>query len=58
MNQATFSFNKWNTILGWVSTNSILTYTVEPTMSFGIVVNILLRQNYKLGHQVLLVSND
>jgi hypothetical protein len=37
MNKATFSFNKWNTILGWVTFSiALLTYTltVEPTMSF------------------------
>ena len=34
---ATFNFNKWNTILGWVTfTIALITYTltVEPTMSF------------------------
>jgi hypothetical protein len=30
MNQATFSFNKWNTILGWVTT-ILLTYTYRRT---------------------------
>ena len=37
MNKATFSFNKWNTILGWVTFSiALVTYTltVEPTMSF------------------------
>lgn len=34
---ATFNYNKWNTILGWVTfTIALITYTltVEPTMSF------------------------
>ena len=34
---ATFNFNKWNTILGWITfTIALITYTltVEPTMSF------------------------
>jgi hypothetical protein len=47
MNKATFSFNKWNTILGWVTFNiALLTYTltVEPTMSFGMVNTLLLLQ--------------
>ncbi|MGO4820374.1 MULTISPECIES: glycosyltransferase family 117 protein [unclassified Flavobacterium] len=37
MNKATFNFNKWNTILGWITFGiALLTYTltVEPTMSF------------------------
>jgi hypothetical protein len=37
MNQATFNFNKWNTILGWITFGIALltfTLTVEPTMSF------------------------
>ena len=37
MNKATFNFNKWNTILGWITFGiALITYTltVEPTMSF------------------------
>ncbi|TRX37750.1 glycosyltransferase family 117 protein [Flavobacterium restrictum] len=37
MNKATFNFNKWNTILGWLAFGiALLTYTltVEPSMSF------------------------
>jgi hypothetical protein len=44
MNKAPFNFNKWNTIIGWFTfVIALITYTltVEPTMSFGIVENIL-----------------
>ncbi|AWG20384.1 hypothetical protein FFWV33_02000 [Flavobacterium faecale] len=37
MNKAAFNFNKWNTIIGWVTfAIALITYslTVEPTMSF------------------------
>ena len=37
MNKATFNFNKWNTIIGWITFGiALITYTltVEPTMSF------------------------
>ena len=37
MNNTTFNFNKWNTILGWIAFGiALITYslTVEPTMSF------------------------
>ena len=37
MNKATFNFNKWNTIIGWITFGIALitfTLTVEPTMSF------------------------
>jgi hypothetical protein len=37
MNKATFNFNKWNTIIGWITFAIALTtytLTVEPTMSF------------------------
>ena len=37
MNKAAFKFNKWNTIIGWVTfAIALITYslTVEPTMSF------------------------
>ncbi|MBE0392934.1 DUF2723 domain-containing protein [Flavobacterium sp. PL002] len=37
MNKETFNFNKWNTILGWITFGiALITYTltVEPTMSF------------------------
>lgn len=37
LNMANFNFNKWNTILGWLTfTIALVTYTltVEPTMSF------------------------
>jgi hypothetical protein len=40
MDKAAFNFNKWNTIIGWLTFGiALLTYTltVEPTMSFGIV---------------------
>ncbi|MCG9791542.1 DUF2723 domain-containing protein [Flavobacterium algicola] len=37
MNKAAFNFNKWNTIIGWITfVIALVTYslTVEPTMSF------------------------
>jgi hypothetical protein len=49
MDKAAFNFNKWNTIIGWLTFGiALLTYTltVEPTMSFWIGGNTLpLQQN-------------
>jgi hypothetical protein len=48
MNQATFSFNKWNTILGWVTgTTNLYTYrrTYNELWDCGEYVRLL--QNYK-----------
>jgi hypothetical protein len=61
MNKATFSFNKWNTILGCIFSIALLTYTltVEPTMSFWDCGEyIATAAKLQVGHPPELLSND
>jgi hypothetical protein len=56
MNQATFSFNKWNTILGWVYNSITNLYTYRRTYNelWDCGEYIATAANYKWAtHQVL-----
>jgi hypothetical protein len=61
MDKAAFNFNKWNTIIGWLTFGiALLTYTltVEPTMSFGIVGNTLPLQKIRSRFRSALIPDD